>query len=347
MAEIVIYRYGHRPSRDKRITTHVALTSRAMGADYMMVDTGDRALEENIKSVNRNFGGDFKVDTGVSLNTFLNNITKEDTLIHLTMYGQSVEDRISEIKKKLNEDGRIFIFVGAEKVPGIIYSKSNFNISITNQPISEVSALGLFLDRLKDGKELDLRLKGRLDILPQESGKNIEFYPDSKDCMEILLRHKCNEKLIEHSIAVQEVAMNICAGIKCDKRIVNAASLLHDVGRTVDNGVKHSYEGYIICKREKISDKVSSAVLKHTGAGITREESKRLFLPDLDYMPETLEEKIVACADNLIKGDGRVDIFDQIKRYEEKGLKEPAGRILELYKFISQKAGFDINLIEI
>ena len=34
---VIILRLGHRPERDKRITTHVALTARAFGAEGMLL----------------------------------------------------------------------------------------------------------------------------------------------------------------------------------------------------------------------------------------------------------------------------------------------------------------------
>ena len=45
-----------------------------------------------------------------------------------------------------------------------------------------------------------------------------------------------------------------------------------------------------------------------------------LGLPDLDFMPETIEEKIVACADNLVIRNRRIDINEQVQRYKNKGL---------------------------
>ena len=42
---INILRLGHRINRDKRITTHVALVSRAFGADKILIDTKDSVFE--------------------------------------------------------------------------------------------------------------------------------------------------------------------------------------------------------------------------------------------------------------------------------------------------------------
>ena len=42
---ITVLRLGHRVSRDKRTTTHVALAARAFGADKMLVSEKDEALQ--------------------------------------------------------------------------------------------------------------------------------------------------------------------------------------------------------------------------------------------------------------------------------------------------------------
>ena len=67
MQEIYILRLGHRPERDKRITTHVALTARAFGAKGIFVSTKDEVLENSIRSVVDRFGGDFTIETGTRL----------------------------------------------------------------------------------------------------------------------------------------------------------------------------------------------------------------------------------------------------------------------------------------
>lgn len=347
MRQIIVYRYGHRPARDKRITTHVALTARAMGADGIIIDVPDRGIEENIASVNRNFGGNFSVKSGMNVDTFMNSKAANEIVIHLTMYGQPIEEKIDEIRKKVENVDKIYVFVGAEKVPGIAYLKSDFNISVTNQPISEVSALAILLDRMNGGKELSNRMHGRLKISGKERGKDVTFYPDKKDCMDLLLKHSANEWLIEHSIAVNSIAMKICDRVKCNREVVDAGSFLHDIGRTVRNDVWHSFEGYRICKDERIADEICKCVLKHTGAGIEKEEAMELGLPPGNYMPETIEEKIVATADNLIHGNERITIQDQLNRYEAKGLKAPAQRMKALFQEISEKSGLDLDTLEI
>ena len=35
--EVAVLRLGHRPGRDNRMTTHVGLTARALGADRVII----------------------------------------------------------------------------------------------------------------------------------------------------------------------------------------------------------------------------------------------------------------------------------------------------------------------
>ena len=48
--KIYILRYGHRPQRDKRITSHVALVARSFGAHgFILADVKDDSIERTIK----------------------------------------------------------------------------------------------------------------------------------------------------------------------------------------------------------------------------------------------------------------------------------------------------------
>ena len=61
MSQFQVLRIGHRPERDKRITTHVALTSRAFGASKMYLSRSDSRVIKTVKSVVSKFGGDFEI----------------------------------------------------------------------------------------------------------------------------------------------------------------------------------------------------------------------------------------------------------------------------------------------
>ena len=65
--------------------------------------------------------------------------------------------------------------VGGAKVPGEVYGLANWNVSVTSQPHSEVSALAVFLHELFEAQELDRVFEGaRLSITPQDRGKRRE-----------------------------------------------------------------------------------------------------------------------------------------------------------------------------
>ena len=164
---ITVLRIGHRINRDKRITTHVALVSRAFCADKIIIDTKDKKIEETIKSTCKRFGGNFEIISGLDKKK----IIKEwaGIIIHLTMYGDELEKSIQKIDK--NQD--ILIIVGAEKVPPYIYEKADFNISIGNQPHSEVAALAIFLDRYTNQQWQNKKFNGKLEILPSDKGKKV------------------------------------------------------------------------------------------------------------------------------------------------------------------------------
>jgi len=164
---IEVLRIGHRPARDKRITTHVCLVARAFGADGVVIDTADRGIERTVSGVNDRFGGDFKVQTGVPWSRHLREFS--GTRVHLTMYGMPLEDAVLRIPKA----APLLIIVGSTKVPAQVYDMADFNVSVGNQPHSEVAALALFLDRWFQGKELRRDFGGRMKVIPTARGKRI------------------------------------------------------------------------------------------------------------------------------------------------------------------------------
>lgn len=169
---ITVLRIGHRPERDHRITTHVALVSRAFGADSISIWERDEKIKKSLDSVVKRWGGNFSV----LFETYKQAFNKFDGVsVHLTMYGMPFEDEIDEIKDLVfNQKKDLMIVVGAEKVPKEIYELANYNLSVTNQPHSEISALALFLDRLNSGEEIKKEFNNaKLKIIPSEKGKNI------------------------------------------------------------------------------------------------------------------------------------------------------------------------------
>jgi len=170
---VYVLRIGHRPQRDKRITTHVALVARAFGAHgFILGDTYDDHVIESITKVLASWGGYMLIEQGVNSRKYVLKWRKRGgEVIHLTMYGLHVDDVIDEIR---NSNRDKLIIVGAEKVPPFYYQNADYNIAIGNQPHSEVSALAIFLDKLYEGRELHFLFpKSKIRIVPQKKGKKV------------------------------------------------------------------------------------------------------------------------------------------------------------------------------
>ncbi|WP_297549538.1 tRNA (cytidine(56)-2'-O)-methyltransferase [Thermococcus sp.] len=172
---IAVLRLGHRPERDKRITTHVALTARAFGAEKIIIAAEeDEHVKESVEDVVKRWGGPFEIEFNPSWKKILKEWREKGIIVHLTMYGIHVDDAMPKLKEELKAGKNILVVVGAEKVPREVYELAHYNVAIGNQPHSEVAALAVFLDRLLDGEGLRKEFKGaKLRIIPQERGKKV------------------------------------------------------------------------------------------------------------------------------------------------------------------------------
>jgi tRNA (cytidine56-2'-O)-methyltransferase len=168
--KVCVLRLGHRPLRDQRVTTHVALVSRAFGADELFLHPFDERIRETLEAVGERWGGSFPVQEVTSLQGFLRGW--EGIVVHLTMYGLPLGEVIPEIRRRRKEKD-LLIVVGSEKVPREIYDWADYNVSITQQPHSEVSALAVFLDHLFEGRAFSKEFQGRVRILPSPRSKKV------------------------------------------------------------------------------------------------------------------------------------------------------------------------------
>lgn len=136
---------------------------------------------------------------------------------------------------------------------------------------------------------------------------------------------------MEHLLAVHDYAIEIAGQVECDRDLVEAGSLLHDIGRTRSHGMDHAVIGAQILRDEGIDEKIVNIVERHIGAGLTPEEAKKLGLPPKDYVPKTIEEKIVCHADNLIGSTERVSIQDTIAMARKKWFPESVERLISMH----------------
>jgi tRNA (cytidine56-2'-O)-methyltransferase len=169
-----VLRLGHRYVRDDRVTMHVFLTARAFGAGKVIYSgQKDEKMEEGVKKVVKMWGGPFEVEyVSDWKQTIKKWEEKGGEVVHLTVYGLPVQDVIHEIRDSKKDK---MVVVGGAKVPRLVYELADWNVAVTSQPHSEISALSVFLHELFQGEELSKTFKdAKLLVISQSKGKKIE-----------------------------------------------------------------------------------------------------------------------------------------------------------------------------
>lgn len=144
-----------------------------------------------------------------------------------------------------------------------------------------------------------------------------------EEVAEIWNRYGLDEQVRKHCIKVAEVALRIAKrintqlGAKVDENAVKLGALLHDIGRALThNAFKHFVVSGEILRKEKFDERIAFIAERHFAAGLTKEEAKMLGLPEKDYLPLTIEEKIVCHADNVVMGDREVEFDEFLRRLD-------------------------------
>ena len=174
---VSVLRLGHRRERDKRITSHIGLTARAFGADeVILAGEEDESALETWRSVSERFGGDFECRYETNPLSFLRRFAKDagdgkpGEIVHLTMYGESWRESLGVIER----NRPMVIVVGGTKVPGEVFRLAKYNISIGNQPHSEVAALGVFLESLIGQIDESIHFQGaEIQVIPSLDRKKV------------------------------------------------------------------------------------------------------------------------------------------------------------------------------
>lgn len=122
----------------------------------------------------------------------------------------------------------------------------------------------------------------------------------------------CEPKVIAHCRTVRDVGLQIArdlssAGVTVDEDLVAAGAIIHDIGRSQTHGMDHADAGGVICRALGLDEKICLIVERHIGAGLRADERAGFGLSAVDRIPQTLEEKIVAHADNRVRGTRVID----------------------------------------
>ena len=140
---------------------------------------------------------------------------------------------------------------------------------------------------------------------------------------ELWNKYNLHERVREHCKAVANLSVRIAKEVKrrghdVDVNAVLLGALLHDIGRAISNDpFQHFLRSAEILRREGFDEKIVRIAERHFGAGISEEDAKKLGLPVKSYMPETIEEKIVSFADNLVFGSKIKSFYEFIQRLNE------------------------------
>ena len=174
--------------------------------------------------------------------------------------------------------------------------------------------------------------------------------PTPEEAMRILRESGCSPDVIRHCRAVAEIAVKIALkcrerGVPVDIELIRIGALLHDLGRSKTHSVHHPIIGAKIAEELGLPEAIITIIKRHIGGGLTAEEAAELGWPVENYLPETLEEKIVTYADKLIDGDKVVPIEKTIEEFKRKlGEDHPSiRRIMNLHREIMELCGGSIE----
>ncbi len=156
--------------------------------------------------------------------------------------------------------------------------------------------------------------------------------------------------ILQHGKAVQKAALSIARAIKkrghkVDLELVKTSSLLHDIGRFscppgTKDSVRHGIVGGKILRKEGLI-RHAKIVENHLGAGISKQEiiKLKLPLPKKDFLPKTIEEKIIAYVDNIIVGDKPGTVSEIVERFKKELPATALKRLVKLHNEIEKLRG--------
>ncbi|TFH28640.1 MAG: HD domain-containing protein, partial [Promethearchaeota archaeon] len=142
--------------------------------------------------------------------------------------------------------------------------------------------------------------------------------PSKKEAMGLLKRLKIPRNIVNHQVAVMRKALDLAYNItKADVNIelVRIGALIHDIGRYKAHDMSHGLEGGIFLRDQGYSEQLARIAETHSLAGLTAEEAVEFGLPPRDYLPHSLEEKLVCLADKYYSGTREISIEKRFDRW--------------------------------
>jgi uncharacterized protein len=172
---------------------------------------------------------------------------------------------------------------------------------------------------------------------------------DEEHAVALLNKYAKNEelfkKVLAHSVAVEQKAAEISKeildnGFFIDVDFISGASLLHDIGKfNTPKGkeLQHGVFGAEILLAEKLPGEALVAA-RHLNISKEEIDTNNLDLPSEEYVPETIEEKIIAYVNKLFKEDKEIT-FEEAMKKAKKISEEAATRLQNLHDEIEELRG--------
>lgn len=171
---VEVLRLGHRQGRDPRLTTHLALAARALGAERFWLHPPDPGIAARVAAVTRRWGGTFEVRPSPDWRATVRGF--DGVVVHLTMYGEPLARRLPELRRA----SRLLAVVGGAKVPPALYELAGYNLAVGHQPHSEVAALAVLLERLKGLPGPGAWVGAEAVLVPMARGKRVDPVPPTE-----------------------------------------------------------------------------------------------------------------------------------------------------------------------
>lgn len=148
-----------------------------------------------------------------------------------------------------------------------------------------------------------------------------ETLPNSDFAFDLLKKLKVPYNVRRHSLKVAEKAIEIAGKIKLrevDMDLIEIGSLLHDIGRCKTHGFNHALIGAKLIRERGLSERLAKICETHILGGLDKEDAKQVGLPERDFLPQTIEEKIICLADKHIAGTKEVSIEQRFEKWFNK-----------------------------
>jgi len=167
-----------------------------------------------------------------------------------------------------------------------------------------------------------------------------KYYPDDNRLRGLLMRHSRDVADMALAIAGRHPELGI------DMRFVEEGAMLHDIGIFLtdapdifctgkDPYIRHGIDGAELLRKVGFP-RHARVCERHTGAGITLKDidEQRLPLPRQDFLPETIEEKLICYADKFFSKSSP----DKVKTLEkaERSVAKHGGESLSRFRDLAR-----------